>query len=86
MTKEAMFSKLEIRNKPGCEDQLTRGGNVEVLLDGEPIPGLFGVSFQIFACDFAKVKLELWANVKADLNIKPEIVEHELPKSDSKQE
>jgi len=72
-----MFSVLEIHNRPGAENQLTCGNNVEVLLDGKPIPGLFGASFQIVRCDLAKVTLELWANIKVDVNVKPEIVEYQ---------
>ena len=60
-------SKLKIRNKPGCEGQISKGANVELLLDDKPLNGCYAVEFTLVARDLAKVRLELFAEIDAEV-------------------
>lgn len=44
------------------------GANMEVLLDGKPMPFVTSVSFQVSAKNVAKVKLEMYAEVEIEGN------------------
>src|ERR1035437_5100920 len=62
------YQKITIRNRPGMEDSLTTGGNVEVLLDGERIRGAQFVKVEISCRKISKVTIELLAEVEVETN------------------
>lgn len=63
------MSKLVIRNCPGSEGQLSKGANMEVLLDGKPIKGATFVKFEVKAAKLAKVVIELYAEVEIEAEV-----------------
>lgn len=61
------YPLIQIRNRAGAEDQLTTGGNTEVLLDGQVLRSARFVKFEVDSRKIAKVTIELYATVEADL-------------------
>jgi hypothetical protein len=59
--------KIQVRNKPGAKGKITVGANTEVLLDGKPLKGAKSIKIQIQAKKVAKVVIELYAEVEADI-------------------
>jgi hypothetical protein len=62
-------SKLTIRPRPNAENYVTNGSNVEILLDGQPLPGLFAVHFDLNARETLKVSLEMYVQLDVEANV-----------------
>ncbi len=60
--------RLEVRQKeqPGNPKRLMTGAGTEVLLDGLPLKGVAGLTFEVAAKGVAKVFLEMYADVSID--------------------
>lgn len=66
-SKEGFMSKVTIRNRAGAEGQLSKGMNMEVLIDGVPVKGASFVKFEVKASKMAKVFIELYAEVEVQM-------------------
>lgn len=58
--------KFLITQKPGSDDEIMRGSNVQVFMDGEPVLGISSIAFRVDARGIAKLKIEMYANVEID--------------------
>ena len=63
---QTKVSKITIRNKPGCEGNITTGANVQVLLDGQPIKGLSFLKLELKPSKIAKVTMEMYVEVDSE--------------------
>jgi hypothetical protein len=61
--KKLKVHKLQIRNKPEEAGTLSKGANMEVLLDGTPLRGVSFFKFEVKSGSVAKVMLEMFADV-----------------------
>jgi hypothetical protein len=68
-TKQAKLHKLQIKNKQNAEGQISKGANMEVLIDGQPLKGVTFIKFEVKACKVAKVMIEMLADVRVDANL-----------------
>jgi hypothetical protein len=59
--------KITVRNREGQEDLTTKGTNVQVLLDGEPLKFCKYFKFEVVAGGMARVTLEMYAAVELDI-------------------
>lgn len=60
--------KIQIKNKPGAEGELSKGGNMQVLLDGQPLKGVSFFKFEVKPGGIAKIVVEMFAEVDVDIN------------------
>lgn len=63
------FPKLVIRNKPGTEGRVTTGANVSIELDGQKIPMLSFLKFELKPTKVAKVTMEMYVELDAEVVI-----------------
>ena len=61
--------KLQIKPRPGCEDQISTGANTHVYLDGKLLAGCSFVKFEAKAKGVTKVMLEIYATVEMECNV-----------------
>lgn len=69
--------KLQIKPRPGCEDQISTGANTHVYLDGKLLAGCSFVKFEAKAKGVTKVLLEVYATVEMECNVELEEVKKE---------
>lgn len=74
---QSKCNKITIRNRPGTEGHVSKGGNMQVLLDGKPIGGAYFVKFEVHAKKVAKVTIEMYAEVELEADFELENTEKE---------
>jgi len=61
--------KIQVKNRPGAEGQLTMGANTRILLDGKPLKCAQFFKFEVHCKKMAKVTIELLAEVEIEANV-----------------
>jgi hypothetical protein len=61
------YNKIEIRNLPGNENEVSTFGNTQILIDGVPLVGVLDMTLRMQHGDVAKVELELIGKVVVNL-------------------
>lgn len=64
---QTKVSKISLRPRPGTENQISTGANTQVYLDDQLIKGASFIKIEVGAKKVAKVMIELYALVDAEL-------------------
>lgn len=59
--------KIELRNKKQDEGKISKGANMEFLVDGERLRGVRSVKIEVDARGLAKATVEIYGYLKANI-------------------
>lgn len=62
---KSQLHKFELKPRPGSEDSVSVGANMQLFIDGKPTKGVSRVTLDVGAKKVAKLKIEVLGNFNA---------------------